>query len=187
MRFLAARTWKPAGPVVRLDGEVSESAMAFSPDGRTLAVGTAVNGNRANLHLVDASSHAAQRVGSWPSVPASAGPHRFIRMAYAPGGGRLAVAVADAPPGAPFPAAERLLMLKAPSGRVVWQRRYPLRPGQQEVAVAFTRRGTLVTSATKGKTMLWTAPPGESSARFPSAARSRSRRTAGRRCSPRTT
>jgi len=167
VRFLAARTWKPAGPAVRLDSEVSESAMAFSPDGRTLAVGTAVKGKRANLYLVDARSRAARRVGSWPSVPSIAGPHRFIRMAFSPDGGRLAVAVADASPASEFPVSQRLLMLEARSGRVVWERRYPLRPAQQEVAVAFTRRGTLVTSANKGKTLLSDAATGRVKREFP--------------------
>jgi len=46
-------------------------------------------------------------------------------------------------------------MLDARSGRVVWARRHPLVPGQQEVAVAFTPQGTLVTSANKGKTLVW--------------------------------
>ena len=40
-----------------------------------------------------------------------------------------------------------LLLLDARTGRVLWARRYPMRPGQQGLNVAFTRRRELVTSA----------------------------------------
>jgi WD40 repeat protein len=62
---------------------------------------------------------------------------------------------------------QRLALIAMASGRVVWQRRYPVRPFQQEVSVAFTPRGTLVTSASHGETFLWDTQAGRIKRRFP--------------------
>jgi WD40 repeat protein/class 3 adenylate cyclase/energy-coupling factor transporter ATP-binding protein EcfA2 len=166
VHFNDLRTWKPNGAAVRLDGPVSAHAMTFSPDGRLLAVATAPRGTRSNVYLVDVSSRAARRLGSWSSVAVSAGPLRFTRMAFSPDGTRIAVAIATATASSPVPVGQRLLLLEVPSGRVVWERKYPLRPGQNETAVAFTPQGVLVTSAQQGETLLWDTRTGRIERRF---------------------
>ena len=65
-----------------------------------------------------------------------------------------------------MPTSQRLYMLGLPSGRIVWQRRYPAVPGQDEVSVAFRRDGTLVTSAPQGETLIWDAERGRIERRF---------------------
>ena len=166
VRFYDIRTWRPSGPAVRLAGQVSHAAMAFAPDRNVLAVATATVGNRSNLYLFRPPSRNARLVASWHSAPSVLGPPRFTRMAFSPDGKRLAVAVATASPGSPVPTAQRLLLLKMPSGRVGWQRKYPLRPGQNETSVAFRPDGTLVTSAQQGETLLWSARSGRIKRRF---------------------
>jgi WD40 repeat protein len=58
-------------------------------------------------------------------------------------------------------------LLAVPTGRVVWQRRHPLHPGQNEVQVGFTSQGELVTSAQQGSTFLWDVKHGRIERRFP--------------------
>ncbi len=166
VRFHDLRTWKLSGAPVRVDGPVSQQAAAFSPDGRRMAVGTVAQ-NRVSLDVVDVSPRTSKRIGSWRSVPAAAGPLRFIRLAFSPDGRRIAVAVATATAKSPVPVGERLLLVETGSGRVVWQRTYPLRTGQNEVQVAFARPGALVTSAQQGDTLLWNATTGQIERRFP--------------------
>ena len=120
-----------------------------------------------NLYRVDVTSRKARRIGSWPSIPAAAGPPRFIRFAFSPRGDRIAVAVATAAPGGVVPAGQRLILVDADTGRTVWQRRYPLRPGQAEVQARFNAGGTLVTSAAQGETLIWNARTGRIERRFP--------------------
>jgi WD40 repeat protein/class 3 adenylate cyclase/energy-coupling factor transporter ATP-binding protein EcfA2 len=167
VRFTDVRTWRMRGAAVWLDGAVSQNGMELSPDGRTLAVATTRGQDRANLYLIDVAARRSRLVGSWDSVPAVAGPRRFTRMAFSPDGRRLAVAVATAPRPSPVPLGQRLLLLSVPSGRLVWERRYPLRPGQNETSVAFTHQGALVTSAQQGETLLWDAATGVIRRRFP--------------------
>ena len=164
--FTDLRTWKARGRSVRLSAPASQQAAALSPDGRTLAVGTVAR-NRVNVEIVDATAQISRKIGSWRSIPAAAGPLRFIRLAFSPDGRRVAVAVATAAPKSPVPVAQRLLMLDAGSGKVVWRRTYPLRRGQNEAQVEFTRRGQLVTSAQQGETLLWNAKSGRIERRFP--------------------
>ena len=152
---------------MQLDGEGTEQAIEFSPDGNTLAVATAAGGNRANLYLIDPSSGRKRLAASWHSIPSNLGPRRFTRFAFSPDGRRLAVAVSTGAPDVPFPTAAHLYLLDMPSGRPVWRRDYPLRPGQNEVSVAFTRDGTLVTSAPQGETLLWDAGRGRIERSFP--------------------
>lgn len=165
VHFLDLRTWKARGPTVRLHASVSLQGMTFSPDGRTLAVVTAT-GTTSKLNLVDVASRAVRLIGSWPSLVLE-GPLRLMRVAFSPDGKRIAVGVATDSP-APGPVATaRLLLLDAESGQVVWERSYPVRPGQQEAEVTFTRRGVLVTSASQGETILWNATTGRILRRFP--------------------
>lgn len=166
VHFHDLQTWKPIGEPVRLQGSISQQAMVFSPDGETLAVATATGGDKANLHLLDMSSRTARRVGSWPSVPAIAGPLRFTHMAFAPDGTRIAVAVATASPTSPIPVAQRLLLLEAKSGHVVWDRKYPLGGALNEASAAFTSQGVLLTSAQNGEMLLWDTSTGRIQRRF---------------------
>ena len=165
VRFNDLRTWSPSGAAVRLGAAASEQAAAFSPDGQRIAVGTAA-GNRVNLDVVDVGSRTRNRIGSWPSIPAAAGPLRFIRLAFSRDGSRIAVAVATATPSSPVPVGQRLLLVEAASGRVVWERNYPLRPGQNEAQVEFTRAGMIVTSGQQGDTLLWHPRTGRVVRRF---------------------
>ena len=84
VRFTDLRTWKPSGPSVRLGRPVPEQAMAFSPDGRTVAVG-AGSGNRMDVHFVDVATRRARRVRSWRGwvTPSDL---QTLLLAYAPDG-----------------------------------------------------------------------------------------------------
>ena len=166
VHFTDTRTWRPSGTAVHLDGPVSQDAMEFSPDGSTLAVATTKGDERVNLYLVDVATRKSRLVCVGSSVPAVLGPRRFTRMAFSPDGTRLAVAVATAPTPSPTPLRQRLLLLAVPTGFVVWERRYPLLPGQNEVAVAFTPQGTLVSSAQQGETLVWDPKSGRIMRRF---------------------
>ncbi|HXJ64257.1 MAG TPA: AAA family ATPase, partial [Actinomycetota bacterium] len=153
VRFHDLATSRLAGPTVDVGGPVSLHAMAFSPDGRTVAVGT-TTGLRANVVMVDVAGRSARQFGSWPSVPASAGPIRFLRMAFAPDGAHVAVAVATSKPPLPVAVGQRLLLLDL-QGHVVWDRDVPVDPGQNETQVEFLPDGAIVTSAQQGETRLW--------------------------------
>ena len=166
VRFNDSRTGRTRGAAVRLEGAVSQDALEFSPDGNALAVATTKGADRVSLYLVDVATRKSRLVESLTSVPAILGPRRFTRMAFSPNGTRLAVALATAPTPSPIPLEQRLLMFAVPTGRVVWERRYPLRPGQNETAVAFTPQGTLVSSAQQGETILWNARIGRITQRF---------------------
>ena len=133
-----SRRGNRSGNAVRLEGAISQQALAFSSDGGSLAAATATGGDKANLYLVDVLSRTARHVASWPSVPANVGPLRFTHMAFSPDGTRIAVAVASASPTSLVPIAQRLVLLEAKRGRVVWERKYPLGNALNEAAVAFT-------------------------------------------------
>jgi WD40 repeat protein/serine/threonine protein kinase/DNA-binding SARP family transcriptional activator len=173
VRFYDLRTWKPTETVVQLE-PVSSRSMAFSPDGRELAVGT-LKGNRSKLYLVDVSSGAARLIGSWASVSASDTEPGTTRVAFAPDGTRIAAAVVTAQEeGGWRPRSVRLLLIDASTGRVLWGRRYPLSPKQRKegsparnVQVAFTPRGALLTSMSLGDTIVWDPSDGRIVRRFP--------------------
>ena len=67
IRFINLRTWKTDGATARVDGAVSMDAMRFSPDGRTLAIGTQRGARRSDLYLLDVPSRT--RGGSGPGLP----------------------------------------------------------------------------------------------------------------------
>lgn len=167
VRFDELRSWSPDGAAVRLAGSVSPQAMAFSPDGTAIVVGVAASPARSDLYIIDVAARRAELVKSFPSRPAAAGPLRFTHLAFSPDGEHIAVAVASAAPSAPLPTTERLAVLAARDRRVVWERAYPLRPGQQETYVAFASPDALVTSSPQGETLVWNATTGRIERRFP--------------------
>ncbi len=164
VRFTDLRTWKPRGAPVPLPQPIAPQAMRFSPDGRTLAVGTR-QGNGAELHLVDVARRGQRRIGSWRRLGETTTP--TTSLAYAPDGRRLAVSLATMSPTNLTPVAERLLLVDAHSGRPVWRRRYPLIPGQWEAHLAFRSDGVLISSAQQGETLLWDARAGRIVRRYP--------------------
>src|SRR5688572_21539235 len=138
--------------------------MSFSPDGRTLAVGTGEE-NRSELHLVDVVARRARRVGSWPGSVTTDTLPKFS-LAFGPGGRRLAVALANNDPFVGPPVMQRFLLLDGRTGRPVWRRRYPSRRGQLSVQLLFGRDGALITSAVRGETLVWNAETGRVTRRY---------------------
>jgi hypothetical protein len=105
-------------------------------------------------------------IGSWPGVVPPE-PNGWATVAFSPDGGQIAVGLASWPLSGPGPVDQRLLLLEAASGTIVWQRTYPMLPGQAEPQIAFTPSGTLVTSAEQGTTDLWDPRTGQITRRFP--------------------
>jgi WD40 repeat protein len=164
VRFIDMATWKPAGADVHLRSPVAPRAMSFSPDGRTLmvmTVGTALT----ELVAIDVTTRRARRVRAWRgAVPTP--PLGSAGVAYSPDGRRLAVSLIRESDPDPTPSAERVAVLDPANGRRIWERRYPLRPGQEEPHVAFTPAGVLLTSAQHGDTLLWNVRDGRIVRRF---------------------
>ena len=167
VRFVDLRTWTPSGAPVKLGRLIDWGTVAFSPDGRTLAVVTRKDG-RAEVHLIDVESRTPRRIGSWGGL----GPHRSdgpsTALAYAPDGRRLAVVLTRLRPSGLL-ASQRLLLLDTRNGRAVWQRRYPHRDGQGQwlIGVRFLPGGRLLTSAQLGATLVWDARAGRILRRYP--------------------
>ena len=88
-------------------------------------------------------------------------------MDYAPGGGRLALGVATASPEGGPPLAQRIVMLHAGAGRLLWQHAMPMEPGQWEPHVRFVSDRRLVSSAQRGRTSVWDAATGRRERDFP--------------------
>jgi WD40 repeat protein/class 3 adenylate cyclase len=164
VRFIDLATWKPSGPVVRLEDPVGERALSFSPDGRTLmAIG--IGATRSELYAIDVVRRRARMIQAWAGV-APTPPIGFEAVAYSPDDSHVAV-THDTEDADGLPAKARLQLLDIPSGRIVWQRRYPLLRGQADPHVVFTPAGTLLTSAQQGDTLLWDPRSGRILRRFP--------------------
>ena len=164
VRFTDLRTWKPIGAPVQLQRAVALQAMRFSPDGRTLAVGTRQS-HRSELHLVDVTPQPApdRLLGR-----ARAGHHTITTsLAYAPDGRHLAVGLPTLDQANTTLAGQRLLLLDARSGRPLWRRHYPLRRGQGEAQLKFRSDGALISSAQRGETLVWDAAAGRIVRRYP--------------------
>lgn len=165
VRFIDLATWRTTGPVVRLDEPVGERALNFSPDGRTV-MALAIGAESSELDAIDVQRRRARRVLAWRgSAPTP--PIGFEAVAYSPDGSQLALTEDnDHGPDGDMPSMARLVMLDAATGRVLWQRRYPLRPDQADPHVMFMPAGTLLTSAQQGDTLLWDPRTGRILRRF---------------------
>jgi len=170
VRFINLASWRTQGAVVRLDQPIGQRDLSFSPDGHTV-MAVAIGTDRSELYAIDVASRHARRMLSWNgSPPQPAGVIGFEAVAYSPDGAQVAVTEEDEPPENgvnAIPTASRLLMLDASTGRIRWQRRYPLRPGQADPHVVFTANGMLLTSAQQGDTLIWDPHTGEILRRFP--------------------
>ena len=158
VRFHNLRTWRAARPPVQLEGAVSQEALAFSPDGRTLAVGTTSN-DTATVALIDLATGAARPFVSRPSTPAFAGPIRFTRFAFSPDGSRIAVGIATAAVPGPVPSDQWLGVLAVEDAREIWSTSRETH-GANEAYVAFPTNDVVVTSAQQDGTTVWDAATG---------------------------
>ena len=172
VRFEDMSRWRASGGPVALSGSIAQEAMAFSRDGRTLAVLTEggspegpIQAGSTNLYAIDVATHRAHRLGSWRGVFSSV-PYPSASLAYDPRGRDIALSISAAAPDGSVPA-DTLRLIDASTGRVIWRRNYPLRAGQQEARVAFVSGETLLTSAQQGDTLLWDTSTGRVTRRFP--------------------
>ncbi|HEX3977642.1 MAG TPA: WD40 repeat domain-containing protein, partial [Solirubrobacteraceae bacterium] len=166
VRFIDLHTWKPRGPAVGLPDPVGQRDLSFSPDGRTLMV-LATGAARSELYAIDVARRRARRIGAWTG-PAPSPPTGFDALAYSPDGRHVAVTHdIDPVESGNIPTRAWILMLDATTGRVEWQRRYPLAHGQADPQLAFTISGALLSSAWQGDTLLWDPRTGRIMRRFP--------------------
>ncbi len=180
VRFENMARWAATGAPVRLRGTILSQAMAFS-HGRVAVVtvqsggstpqGPSVSG-RATLYTIDAATHEVRPLRSWQgAIPLQPSPG--ASLAYSPDGRYIAFAITNARPDGTV-ASATLRLLDASNGRLIWQRRYPLRSGpqapqfaQQAVQLQFAPGGTLVTSSQRGETLLWNERTGRVVRRIP--------------------
>lgn len=112
--FFDTRTLRAVGPRFKSEGQISffgaierpVHALAFSPDGKTLAVGDS-DGRRPTLHLVDVRTHRAVATGPLPSGTTD-------DVAFAPDGRTLVTG--EATSGRSSPPPERLTLRRATDG-----------------------------------------------------------------------
>ena len=165
LRFVALAGWRPLGAPVQIGAPVAPRAMSFAPDGASLVVLTA-EGNESRLLSIEVASHRVRRLGVWHRV-APIPPVGSNSVAVSPGGTRIAVSLITETASAPAPTAASLLMIDSATGHMVWQRAYPLQPGQAEPHLEFLRPGVLLSSAQQGDTILWSASSGRILRRYP--------------------
>jgi WD40 repeat protein/class 3 adenylate cyclase len=165
VRFEDLRTWKPAGTTIQLPAPVPPLGLRFSPDGRSVAVATG-KGDLSQVYVINVATRQARLIGSWPGRVDTI-PNGSTTLAYSPDGTELAVGSANWPPSAASPVSEHLALVDASTGTVRWQHDYPVLSGQEELQVAFTPGGTLVTSAENGTTDLWNTRTGQVTRQFP--------------------
>jgi class 3 adenylate cyclase/WD40 repeat protein/tRNA A-37 threonylcarbamoyl transferase component Bud32 len=162
IHFTDLRTWRPARAAARLASRVARHGIEYSPDGGTLAVMTRRE-DRWHLQTLDIATRRVRSLGTWRAF----GPDPAVATsAYEPDGRRIVLALPTFTPQALTPVRERLMALDAASGRRLWERAYPMRPGQWEPYVLFTRSGTLITSAQQGDTLMWDTRAGRILRRF---------------------
>jgi WD40 repeat protein len=172
VRFEEMKNWRPSGRPIQLAGSIPQEAMAFSPNGATLAVVTVagspqgpIQAGPTGLYAIDVGTGKVRRLGSWRGEFNSV-PYPGASLAYDRTGRHIALSISEAAPDGSF-TKDTLRLLDAVTGRQVWERRYPMRSGQAEARVTFAPDGTLVTSAQQGDTLLWNARTGRIEQRFP--------------------
>jgi WD40 repeat protein/class 3 adenylate cyclase len=165
VHFDSLSTWTQSGPAIQLPAPVPPIGLVFSPDGRTVAV-AAGKGNQSQVFLIDVATRRVRLIGSWAGIVAPI-PNGSTTLAFSPDGATLAVGLANWSVSEAEPVSEQVVLLDPSTGKVEWQRPYPVLDGQLEVQVAFTPSGTLVTSAEQGTTDLWNPKTGEVVRRFP--------------------
>ena len=175
LRFEDMLRWRPEGSPVRLPGVVMDRGLAFAPNGGPLGVLTTnaasatpagpLTATYANLYMVDVANRKFRRLVSLRGTTPT-GTDPGAALAFSPDGRRVAVAFETTGPDGSFVSAT-LSVLDVSSGRVIWRRKYPLRPTQQGVRLQFAPDGALVTSAQQGYTLLWNRRTGRLVRRFP--------------------
>ena len=166
VRFIDLATWQRTGADVDLGSPVAPRAMSFSPDGRTLMAVT-VGADRSTLEAIDVTTRQARALDAWRGVEL-APPNGTDGVAYAPNGRLVAVSLTagSGTNGADY--VKRLAMVAAGSGRIDWQRRYPITSAiEEEPHVAFLPDGELLTSDQHGDTYLWDPATGRVLRRYP--------------------
>jgi class 3 adenylate cyclase/WD40 repeat protein/tRNA A-37 threonylcarbamoyl transferase component Bud32 len=166
VRFIDSATWRRAGADVDLGSPVAPRAMSFSPDGRTLMAVT-VGADRSTLEAIDVATRHARALDAWRGVEL-APPNGTDGVAYAPNGRLVAVSLTagSGTNGADY--VKRLAMVAAGSGRIDWQRRYPITSAiEEEPHLAFLPGGELLTSDQHGDTYLWDPATGRILRRYP--------------------
>jgi WD40 repeat protein/DNA-binding SARP family transcriptional activator len=150
--FVDTRTARRVGPAFQADGQLvyfgaivrPVRALAFSPDGRTLAAGDS-DGSRPTLQLVDVRTHRARATRPLPSGATD-------DVAFAPDGRTLVTG--EAISGRFSPPPERLTLRRARDGSVI--RRSPVIPGGRLIGFTAGGRYLLVTS---GETVSYLLDP----------------------------
>ena len=165
VRFESLSNWTQSGPAIQLPAPVPPIGLVFSPDGRTVAV-AAGKGDLPQVFLIDVATRRSRLIGSWAGVVPDI-PNGSTTLAFSPDGTKLAVGLSNWSLSAGDVASEQIVLLDMSSGKLEWQRPYRVVDGQLEVQVAFTRGGTLVTSAQQGTTDLWDAQTGTIVRQFP--------------------
>ena len=125
-----------------LKGSIPQEAMTFSPDGSTLAVlsetGSPAGPNQAgrtNLYAIDVATRRVRVLGSWRGIFSSV-PYPGASLAYDDSARYLALSISTNSPNGSL-AADTLRLLDPSTGRMIWQRPYPLRAGQSEARLQF--------------------------------------------------
>ena len=165
VRFIDLRTWQPNGPTVHLADPIAERALSFSPDGRTL-MAVAIGAARAELYAIDVARRRARRLEVWTG-PAPTPPIGFEAVAYSPDGRHVAVThdiVGTDGSGLPDGRATGHARCGQRARRMATA--LPARPRTGQPPRGLHGRGTLLTSAQQGDTLLWNPETGRIIRRF---------------------
>jgi WD40 repeat protein/class 3 adenylate cyclase len=165
VRFENLTSWTQSGPLIQLSAPVPPIGLAISPDGQTVAV-AAGEGDTSQVFLIDVRTRHTRLIGTWPGVVPPI-PNGSTTLAFSADGAKLAVGLSSWSLSADEPVSEQVVLLDTSNGNVIWQRPYRVLKAQMEAQVAFTRAGTLVTSAEGGTTDLWDADTGKVVRQFP--------------------